>query len=393
MKKSLWIQIDSYRPNGNAPANRAYSFASFFKENGFETNIVTLGQTNNHEVIEGTNVYRIKDKYHFKSKNIINRSLDNFVYYFGLKKIYRKHKDEIKDSFVMVSAPEYIPSLVCKKLKKYGCILIADIRDIWPEVAVEMGSFKKGSLLYKIFYKIAQKLYKNADLISTVSEKKYEYLKSINNEKYKNKVVYIGNGFDLDTKNIKINNEIFEKNNLIGKRVISYVGNVGKAQNLDLLLDYGCTKKEFMFVVAGIGYDLERLITKYHGVDNIKFLGKVSKEDAVSITKQSYASFISLATDNMINSVPTKLFESLGLGVPVLLVANGEACEILDKCKLGLHIKPSESYKISSLFENFFMNYKLIVSNKKMSMKIIDEQYSRQKFCKKLYDELLTKFN
>lgn len=388
MKKSLWIQIDSYRPNGDAPANRAYAFASFFNEKGFETNIITIGKTSAKENIDGTNVYRINDNYHFKSKNIVNRLLDNFSYYVGLKKFYKKHKDEIKDSFVMLSVPEYIPSLISKKLKKYGCTLIADVRDIWPEVAVEMGSFKQGSIMYHIFYKIAQKLYKNASYISTVSERKFEYLKSINDGKYKDKVIYIGNGYDLSTKDIKINNEIFKKYNLLEKRVISYVGNVGKAQHLDSLLDYASIKKELTFVIAGIGSDLERLKSKYDKLENIRFLGKVCKEDAVSITKQSFASFIPLASDNMTNSVPTKLFESLGLGIPVLLVANGESCEILDKCKLGLHIKPSESLKISELFESFLKNYKSIITKKNLSIKIIEEQYSRQKFCKELYNVL-----
>lgn len=391
MKKSLWIQIDSYRPNGDAPANRAYAFASFFNEKDFETNIVTIGNTNSKETIDGSNVYRIKDKYHFKSKNIINRLLDNFTYYLGLKKFYKKHKSEINNSFVMLSVPEYIPSLISKKLKKAGCTLIADVRDIWPEVAVEMGSFKKGSIMYRIFYKISQKLYKNADYISTVSEKKFEYLKSINDGKYKDKVIYIGNGYDLTTKDVKINRELFEKNNLTDKQVISYVGNVGKAQHLDILLDYAIAKKDLTYVIAGVGSDLDRLSNKYKEISNVIFLGKVSKEDAVSITRQSYASFIPLASDKMINSVPTKLFESLGLGIPVLLVANGESCEILDKCKLGLHIKASESSKIPSLFEDLLKNYKKIVSNKDLSIKIIEEEYSRQKFCKELYNVLGSK--
>lgn len=389
MKKSLWIQMDFYRPNGNAPANRAYAFASFFNERGFETNVVTIGKNNTKENIEGTNVYRIKDKYHFKSKNIINRLLDNFCYYRGLKKLYRKHKAELKDSFFLLSVPEYIPSLVSKKLKKYGCTLIADLRDIWPEVAVEIGSFKQGSIMYRIFYKIAQKLYKTADLITVVTKKKFEYMQSINGGIYKNKIFYIGNGYDLLTKNIKINTEIFEKNNLIGKQVISYVGNIGKAQHLDCLLDYAVTKKDLFFVIGGMGSDLDRLINKYKGIDNIIFLGKVCKEDAVSITKLSFASFIPLASDNMLNSVPTKLFESLGLGIPVLLLANGESCEILDKCKLGLHIQPSESNNISLLFESLLANYDEIMANKDLSIKIIEEQYSRQKFCKELYDLLL----
>ena len=40
--------------------------------------------------------------------------------------------------------------------------------------------------------------------------------------------------------------ELFGKNNLTDKQVISYVGNVGKAQHLDILLDYATTKKDLI---------------------------------------------------------------------------------------------------------------------------------------------------
>ena len=119
--------------------------------------------------------------------------------------------------------------------------------------------------------------------------------------------------------------------------------------------------------------------------------GKVSKEEAVLITQQSNISFIPLASDKMVDSVPTKLFESLGIGTPVLLVGNGESVEILNKTKFGISILPSNISTLSSAFDSIINSYSRIIEHKEEAIEYICKHYSRQKYCEDALNTLCGK--
>ena len=71
MKKEIWIHIDSYRPNSNAPANRAFAFANYLSKKGFKINIITIGKEDAVEERDEATVFYLKDSFHFKEKNLI----------------------------------------------------------------------------------------------------------------------------------------------------------------------------------------------------------------------------------------------------------------------------------------------------------------------------------
>lgn len=69
-----------------------------------------------------------------------------------------------------------IPGWIIAKCK--GAKLVYDVRDIWPDVALEMGSFVEGSIYCKVFRAITRFMYKHSDWVTTVSPGKVEKIKS-----------------------------------------------------------------------------------------------------------------------------------------------------------------------------------------------------------------------
>ncbi len=388
MKKEIWIHTDFYRPCSNAPANRIFAFANYFSSKDYKINIITIGEKTYVDKRNEATVYYLKDSYHFKKKTFFNRLLDNLTFCFKTRKFLKKNKKMINDCFFIVSIPEYISGLSSLVSKRYGALLIADVRDIWPEVAIEMNSFKPRSLPSSIFRRIARKYYTKSDYITTVSEYKVKHLCEITNHKFDNKIKWIGNGFDLDTLKLKSDYSILESYDLTDKWTVSYVGNIGRAQHLISLLSFAkkMQNTDYFFLVGGNGKDTETL-KKYaldNDIKNVAFLGPVSKEQAKAIIELSKVSYIPLKSDKMVDSVPTKLFDSLGLGTPVLLIANGEACKILNKTKLGICLLPSQTNNLTEAFEHLRNNYEEILKYKDNSKSIIKNDYSRQKYCKDL---------
>lgn len=385
MKKVLWIHSDFYRPSSNATANRIFSFSNYFSANGYKINIITIGNKTYIDERKEATVFYLKNSFHFKKKNLVNRLLDNIVFSCKTKWLLKKHKKDIHDSFFIVSIPEFISGFSCIAAKKYGATLIVDVRDIWPEVAIEMNVFKQNSLSSKIFRTIAKMYYTKCDFLITVSQSKVAHLCDITHHKFDDKIFWIGNGFDLDTLTLESDTTILSSLNLSNKFVVSYVGNVGKAQHLISLIDFAKTvpDSDYCFLVGGTGSD-EEFLKKYvldGNIKNVFFLGPVSKEQAKAIIEASHLSYVPLSSDKMIDSVPTKLFDSLGLGIPVLLVANGESCLILEKTKLGKSLLPSKISELPDCFNEIRNEYNNIIGHTDESRLIIHNNYSRQKYC------------
>ena len=80
----------------------------------------------------------------------------------------------------------------------------------------------------------------------------------------------------------------------------------------------------------------------------------------------------------MKDSIPTKLYEALGIGCPVLLVAEGDSCEILDESKLGRHVSPDHPEEIASIFDWIVENYDEIIRFREHSQEVIHSKYTRQ---------------
>ncbi|MDY0118471.1 MAG: glycosyltransferase family 4 protein [Bacilli bacterium] len=390
MKKELWIQIFTYKPNSDAAANRAFAFAKFFNNNGYKVHVITNGKSNEIENDNGVIIHRVQNKFRYLKKNIINRFLDNLVFLRGCKKIIRKNKEQIKNSFYLASSPELIPSKAGIYAKKNGAKLIFDVRDIWPEVGIQMGAYGENSIFAKHFRRCANKMYEKCDILTTVGSKKHQYLSKYKNGKYRHKTFLISNGVDLDDLDGLFDYSIIQKFNSYSKKIVSYVGNVGAAQGLDALIEISTEYPDLLFLICGKGKELEKLQKNVidKSITNVVFTGEINKSQALAVTNSSYISFISLSSNKMVDSVPTKLFESLGLGVPTFLVACGESADILDETGLGVHTSPGHIPAIKDSFKTMITTYDKIINNKNKSIKLIRDKYSRQAACNALLELL-----
>ena len=118
--------------------------------------------------------------------------------------------------------------------KKKKAKLVYDVRDIWPDVALEMGSISEGGIYCRTFDFIAKFMYKHADLITTVSPGKVDKIKKKISEK--DKVILVANGIDESFLKNQINDGVVERYNLDNKFVVMYSGNIGLYYDLENII-------------------------------------------------------------------------------------------------------------------------------------------------------------
>ena len=112
----------------------------------------------------------------------------------------------------------------------------------------------------------------------------------------------------------------------------------------------------------------------------MSFCGTLKPEEVPSILCSAQLSFIPLKSAEMKDSIPTKLYEALGLGCPVLLMAEGDSCAILDETGLGRHLSPDHPEQLGAVFDELVDEYDDILTRREDAKALIRNKYSRQKF-------------
>ena len=373
---------------GGPCTKRIDSLATYLQEQGKK--VIVLASSHNKKNEKEIN-RKYKVIYSYSTKNTkgsnIKRFLNNII--FGITSFFKSFTVGKIDVVITTSPPPLISIFGYLIAKIKGAKLIYDIRDIWPDVAVEMDSFSEKSIYYRLFKNIANFMYRKSDIITTVTPGKVEKLTKYTNE---NKVKYIPNGLDDNFTKFNINNELIEKYNLKSIFTVVYIGNVGLAQNVEALVDIAIQYKEnnnIQFLIFGEGASKDKINKKIQELNlkNIKVEGKIDYCNVYTILKYSKISFISLKNNKMTDSVPTKIYDALACGCPILLLAKGDSCKILDEVGLGEHVESKEELK--DKFEYMYKNYIKYEDKKDDIIEYTKGKYSRRKIAEKFEREVL----
>lgn len=392
------IHCDEYYPTVQACAYRMQVFVDTFMALGDEVTVVTSSANKANGTTDKT-LHKEKIIYspaiRMKKKTTVMRMLNNLT--FGITSVFSSIGAGKVDVVITTSPPPLvsIPGWIIAKCK--GAKLIYDVRDIWPDVALEMGSFTEDSFFCKVFKKITGFMYKHADIVTTVSPGKVEKIKGHVSDRpgrksgpsHTDKVWLVGNGFDESVAKSEFDQEIIDKFELGKKFTCVYIGNIGLAQGLGALLDIAAKTrhKDIQFLCFGMGAEKEMLEqrVKDEGLTNVKFCGVVEHSKVFSILSRAKLSFIPLKNSNMKDSVPTKVYEALGIGCPVLLVAEGDSAAIVDDAGLGRHISPDEPIeKLVDVFDDMIEHYDEFDAHRDEAIRLMHDKYSRQKIAEEL---------
>ena len=314
-----------------------------------------------------------------KKKTSLYRLLNQLSYAFT--SFFAARKCGRADVVITTSPPPLISVTGWLIAKRKKARLVYDVRDIWPDVGIEMGTFAPGSLYAKVFASIRDFMLKKADLTTAVSPGKVKKLCAYGPT---GEVRLVSNGFDRHFLENADDPALIEKFRFGEGFTCVYVGNLGMAQGLDQLLSVAERAKtafpDARFLLFGSGAEEEslRAHVREKALTNVEFAGKIPNDSIFTILNHADLTFVSLVNGNLRDSVPTKLYEALGVGCPVLLAAEGDAAALLDESRLGIAVSPNDQEALWDAFSRLYHDLPAFKAQKAYSRELMTTVYSRQ---------------
>ncbi len=344
---------DNFPPEVNAPASRTFEHCREWVASGAKVTVITCapnfpkgkvfnGYKNRlwqSEVMDGIRVIRVWT-YITANEGFAKRVLDyvSFMLTGAVAALFVRKVD-----VVVGTSPQFFTSCaswMVGGLKRVPWVF--ELRDIWPESIKAVGAMQD-SLAIRVLERIELFLYRHASRIVAVTHAFKDTL--IRRGIDGSKIDVITNGVDLSNfsplpKDADLGAEL----GLNGCFVAGYIGTHGLAHGLETLLDAAQSlqqvpaAEDICILFLGDGAKKAELVesAKTRGLRNVVFVASVPKDQVPRYWSLLDVSIIHLRKTELFTSViPSKLFECMGMGIPVLHGVAGESAAIVQTEQVG----------------------------------------------------------
>jgi glycosyltransferase involved in cell wall biosynthesis len=357
---------DNFPPEVNAPASRTFEHCKEWVRSGHDVTIVTcvpnfpkgrvfkgfqnrIWQT---QYIDGIHVVRVwtyitaNEGFFKRIFDYLSFMISSFLASFFIPKV----------DLIIGTSPQFFTVFSAYMVSLFKRVpWVFELRDIWPESIRAVGAIKSSRILDH-FERLELFLYDKASAIVSVTHAFKTNL--INRGVDELKIHVVTNGVDMGRySHRRKDKELVEKYNLQNKFVAGYIGTHGMAHALNTILDAARTLRNskngdsFKFILLGDGANKNQLQdrAKQEGLSNVIFIDTVPKNDVVRYWSILDVSIIHLKKTELFKTViPSKLFECMGMGIPILHGVQGESAKIVEAEEVGVLFEPENEHDLIS---------------------------------------------
>lgn len=230
----------------------------------------------------------------------------------------------------------------------HGARFVFEVRDLWPESVLAVSDFDNPLIIW-VIKRVVTFLYHRADVLVVVSRAFIDPIAEYGVDC--SKIVYHPNG--INPEGYRVGDEPPSVAGLSKDEfTVSYIGTIGRAHGLSIVLEAAPRLDGVQFVLVGDGAERERLETEAKHMDNVQFEGQRPKSEIPQYLAASDASLVHLKPRAVFETViPSKLLEAMAAGLPVLLGVKGEAERILTEADAGITIEPNNDRELIAAVE------------------------------------------
>ena len=363
---------DNFPPEVNAPASRTFEHCREWVKSAdcdvtvitcapnFPTGHVFAGYKNKLfqvEIIEGIRVIRVWS-FITPNEGTVKRILDyvSFMVMAIIASFFVRKIDVI-----VATSPQFFTACagyVVSILKRAPWVF--ELRDIWPESIKAVGAMEENFFI-RLLERLELLLYRKASRIISVTNAFKVSLgaRGVDTQK----IDVITNGVDTTRFSpLPKDQELLGKLGLQDKFIAGYIGTHGLAHGLDTILyaahieQVSRPDSNLHFLMLGDGAEKARLKVKASelGLSNVTLVDSVSKAEVVRYWSLLDVSIVHLKKTPLFEAViPSKIFECMGMGIPIAHGVSGESAAIVEASGAGMTFQPESSERLLDVLHQF----------------------------------------
>ena len=274
------------------------------------------------------------------------------------------------DVIVVTSPPLFvgITAYILSILKNTPYIF--EIRDLWPESAIDTGVLKSG-ILIKFAFWFEKFIYQKAKLINVLTPAFRDKLIA-NKNVPPSKIIFIPNAADFSLSEELLQTfdaaEFRKQHDLENRFVVTYVGAHGVANHLVQVLDTAQLLKDtnVLFLLIGDGMLKKELKenAQKRGIVNVRFIDSVPKKE---VFKYILASDVGASVLKKVDTFKTvysnKTFDYMSCKKPILMAIDGVSRQLVEAARAGLYVEPEDAEDFAQKIRFYLQNPEIIVQH------------------------------
>lgn len=392
-----------FPPEVNAPATRTFEHCREWVRLGHDVTVVTCAPNHprgklypgyknriiQRETLDGIQVIRLWT-YVTANEGFLKRTL-NYVSYMAAVTLALPWLP--KADVVISTSPQFFNGLAgytVSRLKRRPWVL--EIRDLWPESILAVGAIKNRRII-RLLEWLEAFAYRKADRIVPVTDAFERYMVARGVDP--NKIHVIKNGVDLRFFSPHVDGETLAAGlGLAGKFVAAYIGTHGMAHHLETVLEAAALIEhpDIVFLLVGDGAERQRLLERRDrlGLKNVMMLEQLPKANMPALLSLTGVSLVLLKDMDLFRTViPSKIFESMAMEVPIILGVAGEARAIVEDAGAGLCITPESADELVAAVIRLHEDPELAQHLGRQGRRYVEERFDRDRLAQRYVDVLV----
>lgn len=221
--------------------------------------------------------------------------------------------------------------------------LVVDVRDIWPAAAEALGELSNRRIIATL-ERAERGLYRQARAVTTTTRSFCAHVDGVAGRPLS---VHVPNGA-LDEL-VALPDTSPPAN---GEFVVGYAGNLGIAQGLGIVLDAAERLRDepVRFVCVGDGPLREELRRERErrGLDRVELRPGIPVAEVGRFLQGCHALLVPLRDHALLDAfIPSKLYDAMAVGRPVIVAARGEAARLVHETGAGVVVAPESGEELA----------------------------------------------
>lgn len=391
-----------FYPEPSSSASLPFDTARWLSQQGYQVDAL-CGMPNENgvpfrETVDGVRITRLN--YARPSKR--SKLGRIFVYFsFMLNVLLRVKKLKQYDVIFVYSNPPVLPAAALLAEKLWGTKVVFICYDVYPEIAIGMGSISPNGLISRFMAALNRRLARKAAAVVALTEEMRQFLLTHRPGLAPERVYTVCNWAHEET--------LPEKGSAASVRdqcgippqafVVSYIGNMGICQDMRTILDAAqCLKPDdnICFLLAGDGVKKSAILQhiQQKALTNMILLNTMPPEDCAQLQRESDCCIVSLEPGLGGLCAPSKYQSCLYAGKPILMIAEDDFCFCHEICEeqAGITVRPGSADTLARQIQKMTSDRCLCKHYGRNARALYDRKYAYTAAMQQ-YAELLTKID